>query len=168
MRRFTRVLLFSTVAALTLAAAGSDKKLQDVPPDGHNDAFVPGNANESHIAREVRHNLVSLPYYGVFDDLGFKVNGSTVTLVGQLTQPFLKDDAERVTKKIEGVEQVINNIEILPVSPFDEQIRRRVFHAIYGDPELSMKIRLRRHSVDSHHREERQRAARRGGGEPDG
>jgi hyperosmotically inducible protein len=139
MRRLTQALLFGTVAALTLAAADSDKKLQNVPPDGHNDAFIPGNASETRIAREVRHNLVSLPYYGVFDDLGFRVNGSTVTLVGQVTQPFLKDDANRVTKKVEGVEQVINNIEVLPLSPFDDQIRRRVFHAIYGDPELSMK-----------------------------
>jgi len=138
MKRLARIFLFSALAALTLCAADR-KKLQDVPDNGHIDPYLQGEANESPMVREVRHNLVMLPYFGVFDDLGFTLGGSTVTLVGAVTQPFLKDDAERVTKKVEGVGRVINNIEILPLSPFDDQIRRRVFHAIYGDPQLSMK-----------------------------
>ena len=69
----------------------------------HNDPYVAGPANESRIAQEVRHQLVMLPYYGIFDDLGFTINGGTVTLHGQVTQPVLKDDAGRVVKKVEGV-----------------------------------------------------------------
>jgi hyperosmotically inducible protein len=138
MRRIALVFLLSGVAALTLSAADKNK-LKDVPDDGHMDPYVQGQAGENKLIREVRHNLVSLPYFGVFDDLGFTVAGNTVTLVGEVTQPFLKDDAERATKKVEGVETVVNKIEVLPLSPFDDGIRRRTFHAIYGDPQLSMK-----------------------------
>ena len=103
----------------------------------HNDAFMPGAANETRIAREVRHELVTLPFYGVFDDLAFRVEGGTVTLFGQVAQPVLKSDAEKAVKRIEGVTQVINNIEVLPLSPNDDQIRRAEYRAIYGDPALS-------------------------------
>src|ERR1700694_4174123 len=72
----------------------------------HNDAFMPGAANENRIAREVRHELVTLPFYGVFDDLAFRVEGSKVTLLGAVTRPTLKSDAENVTKRVEGVTQV--------------------------------------------------------------
>ena len=88
------------------------------------------------IAREVRHELVMLPYYGVFDNLAYKVAGDTVTLVGQVTRPTLKSDAENVVKRIEGVEHVKNEIEVLPVSPDDNRIRRAVFRAIYSDPTM--------------------------------
>lgn len=103
----------------------------------HNDAFVPGAPDESKIAREVRHQLVTLPYYGVFDDLAFRVDGSTVTLLGAVTRPVLKSDAERAVKRVEGVTQVVNNIAVLPLSPMDDQIRRAEYRAIYGDPTLS-------------------------------
>lgn len=93
---------------------------------------------EDRIAREVRHELVTLPYYSVFDNLAYKVNGYTVTLEGQVTQPKLKSDAENAVKKIEGVENVINNIEVLPLSGMDDQIRRAVYRAIYGQPGLEM------------------------------
>lgn len=88
--------------------------------------------------REVRHELVMLPYYGVFDNLSFKVEGSTVTLLGQVTRPTLKSDAERVVKDIEGVERVVNNIEVLPTSPNDDRIRLAVYRAIYSQPTLQM------------------------------
>src|SRR5690242_20450805 len=88
------------------------------------------------IAREVRHELVMLPYYGVFDNLAFKVDGYTVTLLGQVARPTLKSDAENVVKRIEGVEHVKNEIEVLPVSPNDDRIRRAVFRAIYSDPTM--------------------------------
>ena len=88
------------------------------------------------ITREVRHELVMLPYYGVFDNLSYKVDGSTVTLLGQVSRPTLKSDAENVVKKIEGVEHVKNEIEVLPVSPNDDRIRRAVFRAIYSDPTM--------------------------------
>jgi hyperosmotically inducible protein len=90
------------------------------------------------IVREVRHELVMLPYYSVFDNLGYKVNGYTVTLEGQVTKPTLKSDAEKAVKKIEGVENVVNNIEVLPLSPMDDQIRRAVYRAIYSQPGLEM------------------------------
>jgi hyperosmotically inducible protein len=87
--------------------------------------------------REIRHELVMLPYYGVFDNLLYKVDGYKVTLMGQVTRPTLKNDAERVVKDIEGVEQVINNIEVLPLSPNDDRIRLAVYRAIYGHTALN-------------------------------
>jgi hyperosmotically inducible protein len=93
---------------------------------------------EDRIAKEVRHELVTLPYYSVFDDLAYKVEGDTVTLYGAVTRPTLKSDAENVVKKIEGVTRVINNIEVLPVSLNDDQIRRAVYRAIYSQPGLDM------------------------------
>jgi hyperosmotically inducible protein len=103
----------------------------------HNDAFIPGDASENKIAKEVRHQLVTLPYYGVFDDLAFRVDGGTVTLFGAVTRPTLKSEAENVTKRVEGVTRVVNTIEVLPLSPMDDQIRRAEYRALYGDPALS-------------------------------
>lgn len=102
----------------------------------HNDAFVPGNASESRIIQEIRHQLVMLPYYSIFDDLGFRVNGSTVTLEGAVVRPVLKSDAEGVVKHVEGVTNVVNNIEVLPPSPMDDQIRRAAVRVIYGDAQI--------------------------------
>ena len=73
-----------------------------------------------------------LPYYNVFDNLAFRVDGSTVILMGQVTRPTLKSDAERVVKSIEGVDKVVNKIEVLPLSPNDERIRLAIYRAIYG------------------------------------
>src|SRR5882757_5281172 len=88
------------------------------------------------ITKEVRHELLMLPYLGVFDNLAYKVDGYNVTLMGQVTRPTLKSDAENVVKKIEGVEHVDNQIELLPLSPNDDRIRRAVYRAIYGYPAL--------------------------------
>ena len=88
------------------------------------------------LVKEVRHELVMLPYLGVFDNLEYKVDGSTVTLVGQVTRPTLKSDAENVVKKIEGVEKVNNQIEVLPLSPNDDRIRRAVYMALARSPQL--------------------------------
>ena len=93
--------------------------------------------SESRIAREVRHELVMLPYYGVFDNLAYRVDGNTVTLMGQVARPTLKSDAENVVKRIEGVERVNNEIQVLPLSPNDDRIRRDVYRAIYGHSALS-------------------------------
>ena len=89
------------------------------------------------IEREVRHELVMLPFYGVFDNLAFKVDGGTVTLLGQVSRPTLKTDAERVVKSIEGVERVIDRIEVLPLSPYDDRIRLATYRAIYGHTALN-------------------------------
>jgi hyperosmotically inducible periplasmic protein len=66
------------------------------------------------LAHEVRHQLVLLPYYSVFDNLEFSVKDDTVTLVGQVVRPTPKADAEAAAKRVEGVAQVVNNIEVLP------------------------------------------------------
>lgn len=84
------------------------------------------------LQKEVRHELVTLPFYDVFDNLAYKVEGGTVTLFGQVTRPTLKSDAEKAVRGIEGVERVDNRIEVLPVSPNDDRIRRAVYRAIYG------------------------------------
>ena len=84
------------------------------------------------IQKEVRHELLMLPYLGVFDNLAYKVDGYNVTLYGQVTRPTLKSDAETVVKRIEGVEKVDNQIEVLPLSPMDDRLRLRLYRAIYG------------------------------------
>jgi hyperosmotically inducible protein len=84
----------------------------------------------------VRHELIMLPYYNVFDNLEFKVDGSAVTLLGQVTNPTLKSDAEGVVKTIPGVQKVKNEIEVLPLSFFDNHIRWAELRAIYSQPGL--------------------------------
>jgi hyperosmotically inducible protein len=118
------------IAIATLAAASLMAQTQ------HNDPYVSGPANEPKMAQEIRHQLVMLPYYSIFDDLAFQVNGDTVTLLGAVTRPTLKSDAANVVKRIEGVTQVNNQIEVLPLSPMDDQIRLATFRAIYGDPQI--------------------------------
>jgi hyperosmotically inducible periplasmic protein len=86
--------------------------------------------------KEVRHELLMLPYLGVFDNLAYRVDGYNVTLVGQVTRPTLKSDAENAVKRVEGVEKVDNQIEVLPTSPMDDGLRRQLYQAIYGYPSL--------------------------------
>jgi len=99
-------------------------------------AQKPGAKSEDRIAKEVRHELVMLPYYGVFDNLGFRVNGGTVTLVGQVTRPTLKSDAGSVVKRIEGVDKVDNQIQVLPLSPMDDKLRLAEYRSIYSQAGL--------------------------------
>jgi hyperosmotically inducible protein len=114
--RITVLLLTLTIAA-TITSAQGDKV-------------------RNNLIREVRHELVMLPYYGVFDNLSFQVDGYNVRLIGQVTRPTLKSDAENVVKGIEGVEKVVNEIVVLPPSPMDDRIRRATYRAIYGYPPL--------------------------------
>src|SRR5271169_2566066 len=79
------------------------------------------------LTKEVRHELVMLPYLGVFDNLTYRVDGNQVTLFGQVTRPTLKSDAERAVKGIEGVTAVDNQIEVLPLSPIDDRLRRSLY-----------------------------------------
>jgi hyperosmotically inducible protein len=88
-------------------------------------------------AEKVRKELVTLPYFSVFDNRSFRVDGSTVTLMGSVTRPTLKSSAENVTKRVAGVETVVNEIEVLPLSPFDNSIRLRVARAVYGQTALN-------------------------------
>lgn len=89
------------------------------------------------LVREVRHEIVMLPFYSVYDNLAYRVDGSTVTLMGQVSRPSLKPDVENAVKRIEGVERVVNEIEVLPTSANDDRIRRAVYRAIYGNSALS-------------------------------
>jgi hyperosmotically inducible protein len=124
------------LSSLTVLACGFVSAAEDKAPK-HQDPYVAGLASESQIVKEVLHQLVILPYFGVFDDIGFSINGGTVTLTGQVTRPTLKSDAENVLKHLEGVTSVINNIEVLPLSPDDDRIRRAAYRAIFGDPSLN-------------------------------
>jgi hyperosmotically inducible periplasmic protein len=96
----------------------------------------PSSRAQERIQREVRHELLMLPYVGVFDYLAYNVNGYDVTLIGQVVRPSIKPDAESAVKRIEGVEKVNNQIEVLPPSPMDDHLRIRLFRAIYGYPAL--------------------------------
>lgn len=141
-----RVYLAMAAAALVAASCGSQSSTaaRQAPPapapaagrvENVADAGA-GIIGEQRIARQVRHELVMLPYYGVFDNLAYRVDGDTVTLTGSVTRPTLKSDAENVVKDIEGVERVVNQIEVLPLSPNDDRIRIATYRAIYGQTGL--------------------------------
>jgi hyperosmotically inducible protein len=110
---------FAIVAALAVAAP-----------------MFAGSANPpaQDLTSQVRHQLVMIPYYSVFDDLNYSVDSSTgvVTLVGAVTQPVVKDDAVRSVKHLPGVTQVVDHIQVLPLSTFDNRIRRAEYRSIYG------------------------------------
>jgi BON domain-containing protein len=118
---------------------------QDVPPqDSKNDSAESTRGAElskkgvDHIVKEVHHELVMLPFYGVFDNLEYQVSpNGTVALLGEVSRPTLKSDAEKVVRDIEGVERVDNQIEVLPVSPNDDRIRRATYRKIFGHAALS-------------------------------
>jgi len=93
--------------------------------------------HKERLSQLIRHELVMLPYYGVFDNLEYRVEGSAITLQGQVHRPSLKASAETTVRGIEGVEEVRNLIEILPTSPQDDRIRRDAFRAIYDDPSFT-------------------------------
>jgi hyperosmotically inducible protein len=99
----------------------------------HGIVVAHAQAINANIVREVRHELVTLPYYGVFDWLEFEVKpDNTVTLRGQVVRPSTKSDAENRVEDIDGVSRVINEIEVLPLSPNDDRLRRALYRTIYG------------------------------------
>jgi hyperosmotically inducible periplasmic protein len=101
-------------------------------------AYASGPAPvQKSLEEKVRHELNMLPYYGVFDDISFRVDGDKVTLLGEVWQPVLKSQAESAIKHIEGVGRVDDQIEVLPLSNFDDQIRRQTLRTIYGYPALN-------------------------------
>jgi len=129
--RFVAAVLATSVFAIAAIAADARPFNVDLtPPDPHYMLY------QDWLSQEVHNQLVLLPFYSVFDNLEYKINDREVTLLGQVTQPTLKTDAEVAVKAIEGVTKVIDNIEVLPVSPMDDQIRRAEFRAIYRDPAL--------------------------------
>lgn len=124
-----------TLGALPFRPIQANNQTQ-VQPNGSsqeleaNEALSPEARDQ--LIKEVRHKLVMLPYYSVFDNLTYRIDGRTVTLEGQVANPVVKPDAENAVKRIEGVDKVVNNIEVLPPSPMDDRIRRQVYHAIYS------------------------------------
>lgn len=130
MNTHQRVLAVATVLALALVGGSgittsASQKNQNEPKP------------QQQLVKEVRHELVMLPYYSVFDILSYKVEGDKVTLQGAVVRPSLKSDAENVVKNISGVASVDNEIKVLPPSSLDDQIRRAEFRAIYSEPSLS-------------------------------
>src|SRR5258708_26683167 len=123
------LVLFATWLA-TLFALVTVGAAQDAQRD------QPSSKSQERIVKEVRHELLMLPYFGVFDYIAFKVDGYNVTLLGQVVRPVTKSDAEGAVKHIEGVEKVDNQIEVLPPSPLDDGLRVQLYRAIYGFPAL--------------------------------
>lgn len=95
------------------------------------------SAAQPRLAEQVRHELVMLPFYSVFDNLMFRIEGSKVTLEGEVSRPTLKTSAERVVARIEGVETIVNRIEVLPLSSHDDRIRLALYRALYGHSSLN-------------------------------
>jgi hyperosmotically inducible protein len=112
-----------TVFLLLLPLAFSAAQTQNAPPN-------------QYLLREVGQQLTKLPSITIFDDVSFRVEGYKVFLMGQVTKPAVKTDAEKLVKRVEGVEQVIDRIEVLPLSPNDEQIRHATYFALAGQPQL--------------------------------
>jgi len=131
-------LLALTCAVVAQQSNPSSNKAAGSSTDQQMHRVNPSNATpeEDRITREVRHQLLMLPFYSVFDDLKFSVQGNTVVLQGAVINPATKADAESAVKHIEGVERVDNRIEILPPSPMDDAIRRAEYRAIYGESGL--------------------------------
>jgi hyperosmotically inducible protein len=115
----------TTVKNLALTAAAAAMLLAAPAVQAANDT-------KKDMSEQVRHELVMLPYFSIFDNLGYRVDGNVVTLYGYVTRPVLKSDAQNVVKRVEGVARVINNIEVLPLSPMDDRIRVATARAIYG------------------------------------
>jgi BON domain-containing protein len=111
---------FALVTIITIASSG----FAAAPARGETEPAT-------RIIKRINKELVTLPFYGVFDNLSFKIDGDTVTLYGQAVRPSTRKDAERRVSKIEGVERVINSIEVLPLSRFDDSIRVRSYRTIF-------------------------------------
>lgn len=122
-------IMFALLLALVGTSAFAASNTKTSAPNG-------SDHYEAWLTNQVRHQLVMLPWLSVFDNLEYRVEGGKVVLSGEVVRPVLKDDAANAVKHIEGVEAVENNIEVLPLSNFDDQIRRQELRAIYGFPSL--------------------------------
>jgi hyperosmotically inducible protein len=129
--RITKAVLFILLLQLTLGSSPAGAR-QDM--SAHKG---PRANNDEYLKKEVRHELAMVPWYSVFDIFQYSVNGNDVTLTGAVVNPTLKTDAENAVKHIEGVEKVNDQIEVLPPSPMDDQIRRAEYRAIYSQGTLS-------------------------------
>lgn len=128
-------LLWTLILATGLSLSATSS-FAAMPAPNKNQAASPAQNSEAWLANQVRHQLVMLPWYSVFDNLEYSVQGNKVILAGQVVRPVLKDEAASAVKHIEGVAEVDNQIEVLPVSNFDDQIRRAELREIYSFPSL--------------------------------
>jgi len=118
--------LFSLVLVLSMSGSASAATRSAKQPPTDSAQY------QTWLTEQVPHKLAMIPWYSVFDNLQFKVEGNTVTLIGQVRRPVIKDEAESAVKHIESVKAVKNEIEILPPSPFDDRIRRAEYRSIYS------------------------------------
>jgi hyperosmotically inducible protein len=135
-----RTILFSAlalVATLTVAPATGWTKTSELSSSVGRQTVKDAARTTEWLQSKVRHELLMMPYYSVFDHITYKVEGDRVELAGQVHKPTLKSGAARVVQQIEGVSSVTNNIEVLPLSPNDDRIRLGVYRAIYGSSALS-------------------------------
>jgi len=148
--KFTSIVVL-TALILAMAVTATSKAFAQAPPEAmanpapsqlipalpaYSPKTKPVNEQER-IAREVRHELVMLNYYTIWDFLAFRMNGNTVELYGDVVQPVLKSDAENAVKRVEGVDKVVNHINVLPAFPSDDRIRREVARRIFSFGGLS-------------------------------
>lgn len=133
------VVAIATVLAMAWTVSAGAQQAQ--PPAANQNLSTGGNQSsdqtvspevQAKLVEGIRHAILMQPYYGVFDNLGYTLEGRTVILTGQVTNPTLPSDVEHAVKKVEGVEKVVNKIEVLPPSPIDDQIRQQVRQKIYG------------------------------------
>jgi hyperosmotically inducible protein len=126
MKTIFRTILAALLGFALVASAFASSSLAD------------NQAAAQRLNKEVHHALAMIPQFTVFDDVSYRIDGGSVTLYGEVRNAVIKDEAQAALKHIEGVEQVVNHIEILPVSFNDDQIRRQVARAVFADPRLSM------------------------------
>lgn len=120
--------------AVTVAAAPCAAQSQSPP------GKKPASTEEkpgTNLAHEIHHQIQVLPFYSVFDHVAFKLEGAKVTLTGQVLRPTMREQAEAAIKSLEGVTVVVNQIELLPASPSDDELRRAIYRAIYEDSTLA-------------------------------
>jgi hyperosmotically inducible periplasmic protein len=127
-----KILLALLVAGLSTAALAQELSSGGPVVADYGKKITGGDPTTAAIAKEVRHELLMLPWYSLFDDLEFTVEGRTVILSGAVTSDHAvtKKDAENTVKRIEGVEKVINNIEVLPPSPLDTRVREQAYETL--------------------------------------
>jgi hyperosmotically inducible protein len=136
MRKAYQAAGIAILSTLSLSAAFAQAPQADQQPAGAAQGQIQSEElspqAQAALAKKVVHAIVMLPYYGVYDNIGFKLSGRTVTLTGQVLRSSLKPDAQAAVKKVEGIDKVVNEIEVLPPGPIDQRIREQVRQAIYA------------------------------------
>jgi hyperosmotically inducible periplasmic protein len=131
-RKLGHLALGLSLAVAMMATSGAG---QSNTPNGQTSKGE--NNYGSSLAREIHRQIQALPFYSVFDSIIFSLDGRRVTLSGQVLRPTLKRHAEATIKSLEDVDTVIDEIEVLPNSPTDDELRRAIYRAIFEDPALA-------------------------------